>query len=138
MGAQFGNHTRVLRSSRQHGHIAPVFGGRSHHGRPADIDVLNGIVQRAAGLGDRRLKWIEIHHQQVDRSDVMLSQGLHMLGVVAARQQPAMNARVQRLDPAVEHFRKTSVLSDFAHRQAGLGKQGSRAACGQELHPEAV
>ena len=68
----------------------------------------------------------------------MLGQGLHVFGVVAARQKPAMDARVQCLDAAVEHFRKTSVLGHFAHRQARLGQQGGRSAGGQELHPEAV
>ena len=41
---------------------------------------------------------------------------------VAPRQQPAMDRRVQRLDPAVEHLGKAGDRGDLGHREPGLGE----------------
>ena len=50
---------------------------------------------------------------------VLLERG-HVLGIVADGEDAAVDARVQRLDPAVEHLGKAGDLGDVAHRQPGV------------------
>ena len=54
-----------------------------------------------------------------------------MGGVVAQRQQAAVDHRVQRLDPAVEHLGEAGQRGDVAHRQAGRA-QRRRGAAGRD------
>ena len=49
-----------------------ILGGRANHGRPADIDILDGILECAVRLGDGLLERIEIDADKVDRLDVVL------------------------------------------------------------------
>ena len=60
----------------------------------------------------------------------------HVLGAVAAREQAAVDRRVQRLDAAVEHLREAGVLGDLGHRQAGAGEQLRGAAGREQLDAE--
>ena len=60
---QFSQHRRVLRRFSQHGHILPVLGRAAHHGRAANVDVLNCLFEGAAGLGDCCLEWVQVDHQ---------------------------------------------------------------------------
>ncbi len=60
----------------------------------------------------------------------------HVLRQIAARQQPAVHDRVQRLDPAVEHLRKPRDLADVPHGEAGLAQRPRRATGGDEFPPE--
>src|SRR6202007_2109754 len=56
--------------------------------------------------------------------------------IVAPREQPGMDFRVQRLDAAVEHLGEPGVRRDLGHRDAFLFQQLRSAAGGQELHAE--
>ena len=58
------------------------------------------------GLG----KGIEVHHHQIDRTDLMFFHRRDMLCIVAHREQPAMDLRVERLDPAAEYLRRAGEL----------------------------
>lgn len=113
------------------GHVAIVLGRRAQHRRPADVDVFDRLLQRAAGAGHGGLERIEVHDQQVDRRDLLLG---HHVGVdIAPPEQPAVDARVQGLHPAIHDFGEACVLRDFGHRQAFLGQQAGGAAGGQEF-----
>ena len=52
----------------------------------------------------------------IGRNAVLFQRG-DVLRQVAARQDAAVHLRVQRLDAAVEHFRKAGVVGDFGHRR---------------------
>src|SRR6185437_5476412 len=54
------------------GHILKVFGGGAHHGRAADVDVLNDLGEGRAGLGGGLLKGVEVDHNHVDGLDAVL------------------------------------------------------------------
>ena len=86
--------------------------GADHRG-PADVDVLDAVLEAGAFV-DGGLERIEIDHQQIDRRDAVRLHGLRMFGVVADRQQSAMHFRMQRLDPAVHHFRKAGQVRNVA------------------------
>ncbi|MNN62550.1 hypothetical protein D3C81_1778620 [compost metagenome] len=115
-----------------------VLGRRAQHGRAADIDVLDRVRQRAVILGHGLLERIQVHHQQVDGGDIVLGQRGHVLGQVAARQDAAMDLRVQRLDAAVEHFREAGVVGHLRHGQAAVGQQLGGAAGGKQRDAERV
>ena len=137
-GLQLGQHAGVLAGVGQHRHVLPVLGGAAHHGRAADVDVLDCVFQRTAGLGDRGFKRVKIHHQQINGVNAVRLQRGHVLGQIAPRQQAAVDLGVQGLDAAVQHFRKAGQLGHFGHRQALLGQQLGGAAGGDELHAQGV
>ncbi len=87
--------------------------------RAADIDVLDALF--AASTGSHGYgKWVEVRDQKIDFADPVLRQRGEVIGAVAARQQPAMDRGMQRLDPAVEHLGKPGELSDLGNRKPGL------------------
>jgi hypothetical protein len=57
--------------------------------------------------------------------------------VVADRQQPRVQARVQRLDAAVHHLRKAGEVLDRADLEARVGERGGGPAGRHELDAEA-
>jgi hypothetical protein len=67
-----------------------VLGGRADHRGPAYVDILDHLVARRAA-GDGRLERVEIDHDQVDRADAVFGHGGGMGGIVANREQAAMD-----------------------------------------------
>ena len=58
----------------------------------------------------------------------MFVESAHMLGIGADRENTACDARMNRLDAAVEHFRKTSDFGDFTNGNPILAQQFRGAA----------
>ncbi|MDT4839228.1 hypothetical protein FQZ97_730130 [compost metagenome] len=137
-GLEFVDHAGVLRRVGQHRHVFPVLGRAAHHGRAADVDVLDRVVQGAAGLGDSGFKRVEVDDQQVNGVDAVRLECRHVLGQVAPRQQTAVHLGVQGLHASIEHLGKRSDLGHLGHRQALVGQQLGGAAGGDEGHAEAV
>ena len=108
----------VLRGIGQHGHMLPIFGGAAHHGRPANVDVFNRVIQAAVGHGYRGLERVQIDHQHIDGVDAVVLQGLHVLRHITPRQQAAVHFGMQGFHATIEHFCKPSDLGHFAHRQS--------------------
>ena len=110
-----------------------VFGGSPHHGRSADVDLLDGLIPAHIGLGDGGFKRVEIHHHQLDRGDVL---GLHvgLVGRVAgAAQDAAMDAWVQGFDATPQDFWGTGVLRHLGDRQPCIRQTFRGAAAGEQL-----
>ncbi len=122
---------RIIRRIDHDQHRFVVLRRRAQHRRAPDVDVLDGVGVAAAGPGHRGRKRVEVHHQQIDGRDSVLRHD----GVVhaAAAQEPAVNLRMQGLDPTVHDLGKAGVGGDFAHRHAVLREQLRRAAGGQDL-----
>ena len=111
---------------------AVVLGGRPDQCRPAYVDILDaGLFVRAGG--HRLRERVEIDDQQVDGPDAVRVHGLHMGRVVAQPQQPAMQRRMQRLDPPVQHFGETRPLRDLHDGDAGRAQLPGRAAGGEDF-----
>ena len=115
-----------------------ILGGGADHRRPTDVDLLDRLGQGHPGPGHGRLERIERHDDQVDRRNAVALEGLEVGGHVATGQDAAVNLRVQRLHPAVEHLGKAGVVGHLGDRQARLGQQLRGAAGGQQLHAERV
>ena len=62
----------------------------------------------------------------------MLFDGTHVRRKVTARQQAAVDLRVQRLDPAIQHFREAGMVRNLGDGNAVLGEQLGRAASGED------
>ena len=107
--------------------VRPVLGRGAHHRRAADVDVLDRVLERAAGLGDRRAERVEIDHDEIDRRDAVLAQRGRVLGQVAPREDARVHLGVQRLHAAVEHLRKAGVGADVGDREAR--RRRARARC---------
>ena len=106
------------------------------HGRPADVDVLNRIVQRAAGFRNGFTERIEIDDDEIDRRNAVLGERLPVRRQVASRQDAAVHLRVQGLDAAVEHLRKPGVRSDLRDRQPRIGERARRAPGRKQAHAQ--
>ena len=132
----FFEHARVIGRIDDHRDIAMVLGRRAQHGRAADVDVLDCVLKRAIGLGDRLLERIQVHDQQIDGADVVRLERGHVFGQIAAREDAAMDLRMQGLDAAIEHFGKAGVIGHLGHGHALFGEQFGGAARGQNAHAE--
>ena len=115
---------------------AVVLGGGADHRRPADVDLLDRLGQGHPGLGHRRLERIERHDDQVDRRNAVAREGLEVGGDVATGQDAAVDLRVQRLHPAVEHLRKPGDVGHVAHGQPRVAQELRGAAGREELDPQ--
>ena len=92
----------VIRRIHDDGHRREVFGGGPQHRGAADVYVLQRVFQwsRRARL-TVATKGYRFTRHQVNGFYAVSGQFGHLLGGVAAGQQPPVDHRVQRLDPAV-------------------------------------
>ena len=134
VAAQRFDQRRVLIGRRKHRHIRPVFCGRAQHRRAADVDVLDGVFERAVGLGNGGFEWIEIEHQQIDGGNAVLCH--HGVIGAATAQQAAVNFRVQGFHPAVHDLWEPGMGRHLGDRQAGLLQRLEGAAGGKQRHIE--
>ena len=87
-----------------------VFGGGAEHRWPPDVDVFDGVFYRAAGLGDRSLKRIQVDCHEIYHAYAVLL-GLRHVGRVGAQaQEAAVNLRMEGLYAPVHHFGKSRVV----------------------------
>jgi hypothetical protein len=127
----------VVRRIDHDGDALVVLGGRAQHRRAADVDVLDRLVERGLGSRDRRLERIQVDDEQIDRRDRMRRHLALVRGGVAT-EQPAVDPRVQRLDPAIEDLGRAGVGRDLGHRDPGGAQRGRRPAGRQDLEPGLV
>ena len=86
--------------------------------RPADVDLLDGLFLRDALPRHGGLERIEVHHHQLEGEDAVLGQRLHVLGIVVAAEDSAVDLRMEGFQPAVHHFGEAGVLGDVADGDA--------------------
>ena len=114
-----GEHAIVIVGVDHDEHILKILRGRPHHAGSADIDFLDKRVQRDVRLRSGLHERIQIHHDEIDRHNLMPADGGHVAGVVAPGQNAAMHRRVQGLDPAVHDLGKSGDVGDSGHLQPG-------------------
>ena len=119
MRGEFVEQRRVVARLDHDGDVVMIFRRGADHGRAADVDILDAVGEIAAA-GHGRFERIEIDHQDIDGANAVCAHRFDVLGVVADRQQSAMHRRMQRLDPAVHHFRKAGQLADVEHLKSGI------------------
>ena len=128
------HHCRVIFNVDDHIHKTMVLGRRADHRRPTDIDILDHLgVFRT--LGDGLFKWIKVHHNQIDRADVVLTHRRDMFVIIPQRQQPAMHNGVQSFHPSVHHLGEAGDLGHIFHRQTCIAQRLGGAAGAQQFDP---
>ena len=65
----FRKHTIEIVVIDHDGDIAMVFCCRANHGWTADINILDGVFERAVRIGDGGFERVEIDHNQIDAID---------------------------------------------------------------------
>ncbi len=130
VGIHLANNPIIVGSFDDDSDIFVVFGGRTHHGRTADVDVLDRIGQSAARFGHGCSKGVEVDDNHVDGGDSVL--GHDGVILIPTAEDAAMNLGMQGLDPAIHHFRETRVVGDLGHRQTRLAKQLGGTARGEQ------
>ena len=127
MLGELGEQQRIVGRLDDDSDIGVILCGRADHCRPADIDVLDAIVEVGAARG-RPLERIEIDHHKIDRLDAMRAHRLHVGGVVADGEQAAMDSGMECFDAAVHHLGKAGDLRHFGHVEPGRDQCQARAA----------
>ena len=136
VGAKLFEQRRIIAGVDNDPDVRVILRRGADHGWPADVDVLDRLVQRAAGFRHRFAKRIEIDDDEVDRRNAVLGERLPVRRQVASRQDAAVHFRVQGLDAAVEHLRKTGVRSDLRDRQPRIGERARRAPGRKQAHAQ--
>ena len=134
LGDQSG-HLGIIRRIHNDRDTVMILGRAAQHGRTADVDVLNRIMQAHVGLGHGGFEGIEIHHHQVNRRNAVRFHRALVRGVATNVEQAAVDKGMQRLHAAVEHLRKAGVIADVLDRQPGLPEGLGGAAGGDQFHP---
>ena len=129
---KLGQHRGVIAGLDDDGDVVVVLCRGADHRRAADVDVFDTVGEIGAARR-RGFERIEIDHQKIDRPDVVRPHCFGVRGVVAHRQQAAMDRRMQRLDPAVHHLRESSEIADVEHGEPGVAQNLARAAGGNQL-----
>ncbi len=129
-------HGRIVHGVGHHQHLLMILRRGPEHGRPADVDVLDGIGEYHVGFRDGALERIEVHRHQVDRGDAVLLDGAAMLHQVTASQDATVHGGVQRLHPPIQHLGKAGDLFHGDDRNAGLLERVRRATGGHDLPAE--
>ena len=120
-------HGVVVVGAHHDTHVGEVLRCRSDHGRPADIDELDRGVR---GEG------IEVADHEIDRLDVVRCQVSEVLGLGAIGQDPAVDLRMQGLDPSPEHLRARGDGRHIDVGDARLDERSRRLPAGDELDTE--
>ncbi len=124
---QLRQHDVVVGRLYHHRYRLVVLGRGTQQRDAADVDQLDGGL---AGEG------IEVADDDVDRGDAVALKLLQVLGLVAPRQDAAVDGGVQSLDAPVEYLRKTGDVRHFTHWQAREPQRAGGAAAGDKLYAE--
>src|SRR5262249_5057881 len=129
-------HWPILAGVHQDGHARVVLGGGPDHGRPADVDALQDVVEGGGGPAGRLLEGVQVDRDEVDRLDPVEVELAQVLGVVAPGQDAAVDRRVEGLDAAVQHLGEAGQLGDLADPEAGPAQGPGGAARRDQLDAE--
>ena len=138
LGAKLAEHRLVVLGSRDRHDVGVVLRGGTQERRAADVDLLDRVLPRDVEPADGALERVEVDADEVDRRDPVGCELRHVLGHVAARQDPSVDGRVQRHDPVAQQLRESGQLLEPRHRHALVGKRlrgpGGREHLDAERH----
>jgi len=112
-------------------------GGGANHPRPADVDLLDRLLECHLAARDSLDERVQVAAHQVDLLQAVLLQRVHVLRPVAAREDPCVHTRVKRFDPPVHHLGETRQLGDGTRVDGCVLNGLERAARRIQLIPEA-
>ena len=114
-----------------------VLGSGPDHRRPADVDLLDELVEGDARPLGRGRERVQVRDDQLERRDRRGQELAPVIRRAAVREDARVDPRVKGLDPPVEHLREARHRGDVGHRQACLAERACGPAGGHELEPRA-
>ena len=111
-----------------------VLGRRTDHGRAADVDVLHDVIEGGALLENGLFERIEVDDDHVYRLDLHLLDGLHVLGIVPAGEEPGMDVGMEGLHTPVQHLGESGHVGDLRHLHSAVVQELVGPAGGDYLH----
>ena len=109
-----------------------VLGGGAHHGRAADVDLLDTGVEGGAG-GDGVGDGVAVDDDQVDGGHPQGGQLVEVVGLAAVGEDAGVDGRVEGLDPSLEALGEAGDLLHRGDGQARGGDGGGGGAGGDDL-----
>jgi hypothetical protein len=134
--ANLREHRVVLRGSRDGRDVREVLRRRTQHRRAAHVDHLDRFLLAHAVARDDLRERVEVDAHEVERPDVVLVERRNVVLAVASREDPRVDARVQRLHAAAEHLRRLGHRLDLVHGEAELLQMRCGAAARYEIPAE--
>ncbi len=128
-------HARVVRWIDGDEHVAKVLGRGSHQRGPADVDFLDERVEWRVGIRRGGGKRIQVDHNEIDEADAESPEARQIVFAVAAREDAAVNRRMQRLDAAVHHLGEAGERRDTDDVESRCGQHTRGAAGRHEFEP---
>ena len=129
-------HERVLGRVGHDADARVVLGRGADQRRAAYVDLLDRLGERHTRLRHRRLERIERDDDQVDRRDTVPVERLQMRGHVPSSEDPAVDLRVERLHPAVEHLGEPGDVAHLTDGDARLAQEPGRPPGREDLDAE--
>jgi hypothetical protein len=121
-------HRRIVVRRDHDEHVLEVLRGSAHEAWPADVDLLDQRVEWRIGARRRLGERIEIDGHEIDHRDPVLRRRLAIGRHRAARENAAVDHRMQRLDTAVHHFRKAGDRADRKDGKTAFLERARRPA----------
>ncbi len=116
-------HLRIVGGIDDNKDVTKILRRRAHQARTADVDLLDEVVEGRLGVCRRLRERIQVHDDEVDRDDAVAADGVEVVGTMPAREDAAVNSRMQGLDPAVHHLGKPGDFRDIDDGQT-CARQG--------------
>ena len=101
----------------------------------ADVDLLDRLLERRAPVGHGGFERIQVDDDDPDARDAVFDPLTLVYRIVAIRQDPAEDARMQGLHAPVEERGKTGEFGDLLRRDAVLDQVLVRSACRVDRRP---
>src|SRR6266404_1225707 len=136
LGAQLVEDEAVALRPADGSTVGEILRCTAQHRWAADVDHLDGLRFGDALLRGDLLERIEIDADEIEGLDLVLFERREIVVTVAAREDPSVDARVQRLDAAAEHLGRFGDRFDTPDGQTELFEVGGGAAARDELPAE--
>ena len=127
------DHAVVLIRTCENSDVGVIFRCRTHHGRPTNIDVLNGVLPGHIRSGDSFTEGIKIDDHKINQRDLLLIEVCLVGCVSTIGEKSTMDARMQGLNPSTQKYRCAGVIRDPCYRQSCLLQDGCGASTGKKL-----
>mmetsp|Transcript_37656 Transcript_37656/g.83841 ORF Transcript_37656/g.83841 Transcript_37656/m.83841 type:complete len:546 (+) Transcript_37656:764-2401(+) len=129
----------VVGGVHHHSHVGHVLRSSADHGGAADVNVLHTHLEgRGRVGGDGLAEGVQVHNHHVDRLDLVLLNGGHVLLLVTDGEDAAMHSWVQGLDAAIQHLWEAGHLLHLLDRNALLLDGGGCAAGGDDVKTQVM
>ena len=117
----------VGRGRGDDGDARVVLGRGADHRRSADVDLLDALVGRRAGLHGLPER-VEVDDDELERLDPELVELGEVVGLAGVGEDPGVHPRVEGLDPALEALGEAGEVGHLGDGEAEVGDEPGRAA----------